>query len=70
MAHCGYEPTAAADAVAHPLKAAWVALRGVRTQGEMAPEIPLTGQRPAQQVFDQVVSDAVGELAGQERRRA
>jgi hopanoid biosynthesis associated radical SAM protein HpnH len=77
MAHCGYEPTAAADAVAHPLKAAWVALRGVRTEGPMAPEIPLTGQRPAQNLFDQVVSQAVGELqttddasAGQQRRRA
>ena len=70
MAHCGYEPTAAADAVAHPLKTAWVALRGVKTAGEMAPEIPLTDQRPAQQVFDQVVSQAVGALAEQERRRA
>ncbi len=70
MAHCGYEPTAAADAVAHPLKTAWVALRGVKTSGEMAPEIPLADQRPAQQVFDQVVSEAVGALAEQERRRA
>ena len=73
MAHCGYEPTAADDAAAHPLKAAWVALRGVRTDGEMAPEIPLTGQRPAQYLFDQVVTEAVGDLAGSEkpeRRRA
>ncbi len=40
MAHCGYEPTAVNDAVAHPLKAAWVAMRGPRTRGHMAPDIP------------------------------
>jgi hopanoid biosynthesis associated radical SAM protein HpnH len=40
MVHCGFEPTAVNDAVKHPLKAAWVALRGPRTEGEMAPEVP------------------------------
>jgi len=39
MAHCGYEPTAADAALANPLKAMWVALRGVRVKGPMAPEI-------------------------------
>ena len=39
MAHCGYEPTAATAALNNPLKAMWVALRGVRTTGPMAPEI-------------------------------
>ncbi len=63
MAHCGYEPTAAIDAAAHPLKAALVALRGPRTDGEMVPEIPLDGQRPAEHLFEQVVSHAVTELA-------
>jgi hopanoid biosynthesis associated radical SAM protein HpnH len=62
MAHCGYEPTAAADATAHPLKAAWVALRGVRTAGPMAPEIPLSDQRPAQHLFEQVVAQATDGL--------
>ena len=33
MAHCGYEPTAATAALNNPLKAMWVALRGVRTDG-------------------------------------
>jgi hopanoid biosynthesis associated radical SAM protein HpnH len=41
MAHCGYEPTAVKDAVAHPIKALGVALRGPRTEGPMAPELPL-----------------------------
>ena len=47
MAHCGYEPTAANAALLNPLKAMWVALRGVRTTGPMAPEINLDKQRPA-----------------------
>jgi len=36
MVHCGFEPSAVNDAAAHPLKAAWVALRGPRTSGPMA----------------------------------
>lgn len=47
MAHCGYEPTAAADALAHPLKALMVGLRGPRTEGDFAPEIDMTHQRKA-----------------------
>ena len=62
MAHCGYEPTAAIDAAANPLKAAWIAWRGVRTEGEMIPDISLDGQRPARFIFEQVVSEAVSVL--------
>lgn len=40
MAHCGYEPTAVNNAFAHPLKALGISLRGPRTQGPMAPELP------------------------------
>ncbi|GBE10177.1 cyclic pyranopterin monophosphate synthase 1 [bacterium BMS3Bbin12] len=40
MAHCGYEGTAVDDTVAHPLKALKVFLRGPRTEGPMAPELP------------------------------
>ena len=58
MVHCGYEPTAVADTVAHPLKALKVALRGVETEKPMAPEISLTNQRPAQYVFEDVVRSA------------
>jgi hopanoid biosynthesis associated radical SAM protein HpnH len=47
MAHCGYEPTAAMDALAHPLKALMVGLRGPRISGPMAPEIDMTHQRKA-----------------------
>jgi hopanoid biosynthesis associated radical SAM protein HpnH len=55
MAHCGYEPTAAVETIAHPLKALWVSLKGVRTAGEFAPEISLRDQRPAEFVFSRHV---------------
>ncbi|MDH3646657.1 MAG: adenosyl-hopene transferase HpnH [Gammaproteobacteria bacterium] len=42
MAHCGYEGTAVNDTFANPLKALKVALRGPRTDGPMAPEVPIT----------------------------
>ena len=41
MVHCGFEATAVTDMIQHPLKALAVALRGVRTDGPMAPDIPL-----------------------------
>ncbi|HXV82406.1 MAG TPA: adenosyl-hopene transferase HpnH [Candidatus Binatia bacterium] len=42
MAHCGYEATAVNDAIAHPLKAFRVFLRGPKTEGPLAPELPIT----------------------------
>ena len=62
MVHSGYEATAVVDAVKHPLKAARVAVRGPRTEGKMAPEIPLDGQRPAEYVFSRHVEKAVARL--------
>ncbi|MCZ6576874.1 MAG: adenosyl-hopene transferase HpnH [Acidiferrobacterales bacterium] len=46
MVHCGYEPTAVNDTFAHPLKALKVFLRGPRTEGPMAPELPVTYPDP------------------------
>lgn len=59
MVHCGYEPTAVTDTVEHPLKALKTVLMGIRTEGPMAPEIPLSAQRPAQFVFERVVGNAL-----------
>lgn len=56
MVHCGYEGTAIEDAVQRPWKALMVALKGVRTKGPMAPEIPLDRQRPAKYMFENLVS--------------
>jgi hopanoid biosynthesis associated radical SAM protein HpnH len=62
MAHCGYEPTAAHAAIGNPLKTMWVALRGVRTEGPMAPEISLARQRPAQFMFKSHVEKMMADL--------
>jgi hypothetical protein len=62
MVHSGYEATAVVDSVHHPLKAAAISLRGVRTTGEMAPEIPLDRQRPAEFVFSRHVEEAMSRL--------
>lgn len=70
MAHCGYEPTAANAVIAHPLHAAKVALFGVRTDGEMAPEIALDNQRPAQYVFSRHVERKIAEMHSQESRES
>ncbi|MGZ8299092.1 MAG: adenosyl-hopene transferase HpnH [Rhodoplanes sp.] len=67
MAHCGYEPTAANAVLAHPLHALKIALFGVRTDGEMAPEIPLDNQRPAQYVFSRHVERNIAEMHAQEK---
>ncbi|HZW48226.1 MAG TPA: adenosyl-hopene transferase HpnH [Microvirga sp.] len=57
MVHCGYEPTAVNDTVANPLKALKTVLRGIKTTGPMAPEIPLENQRPAEYVFDKIMRE-------------
>ena len=70
MAHCGYEPTAANAALVNPLKAMWVALRGVRTTGPMAPEINLDKQRPAQYIFSSEVQKRLSEIRRDEAAAA
>jgi hopanoid biosynthesis associated radical SAM protein HpnH len=62
MVHCGYEASAVNDTVRRPWKAAWVALRGIRTEGEMAPEISLDNQRPAEYVFSRNVAEKLDEI--------
>ena len=65
MAHCGYEPSAANAALRNPLKALGVAMRGVKTEGEMAPEIPLDKQRKADYVFSRHVEQALENIKHQ-----
>jgi len=55
MAHCGYEPTAAADSISHPLKALMATLRGPKLDGDLAPDISLENQQPARFVHDTIV---------------
>lgn len=67
MVHCGYEATAVNDTIARPWRALAVATRGPRTEGPMAPEIPLDNQRPAEFVFEGLVKQLHRE--GEERPR-
>jgi hopanoid biosynthesis associated radical SAM protein HpnH len=62
MVHSGYEATAVAHAVRRPWTAALAALRGPRTTGAMAPEIPLDRQRPARYVFSRHVEEALATI--------
>ncbi len=63
MVHSGFEASAVEDTIRHPLKALVSAIQGPRTEGPMAPEIPLEGQRPAEWVFSRHVQDAMAKLA-------
>jgi hopanoid biosynthesis associated radical SAM protein HpnH len=62
MVHCGYEASAVKDAIRNPLKALAVSLRGVRTEGAMAPDVRLDRQRPAQYVFSRHVERKLEEI--------
>ncbi|MFQ5913106.1 MAG: adenosyl-hopene transferase HpnH [Nitrospinota bacterium] len=55
MAHCGYEATAVADTLSRPWKALKVSVRGMRTEGPMAPEIPLDQARLAEYLYEEQV---------------
>lgn len=68
MVHSGFEATAVTEAVKNPLKAVAVALRGLRTEGRMAPDIPLDRQRPAEFVFSRHVEDKLVEISAAEAR--
>ncbi|MBV8399326.1 MAG: adenosyl-hopene transferase HpnH [Acetobacteraceae bacterium] len=69
MVHSGYEATAVMETMRKPWRAAAQAMRGIRTEGEMAPEIPLHNQRPAEYVFSRHVEQAVRRLR-EERSKA
>ena len=62
MVHCGFEGTAVTDSVRHPLKALKVAIGGIRTEGDYAPEIDITKARPAQYVFSAHVEKALHKI--------
>ena len=68
MVHSGYEATAVMDSVRNPVKLAKLALHGIRTEGEMAPEISLYRQRPARYVFSSHVEQAMARLGGRDKR--
>jgi hopanoid biosynthesis associated radical SAM protein HpnH len=62
MVHSGYEATAVNETIRRPWRAAVQALRGIRTEGPMAPEIALSNQRPAEYVFSAHVQQALARI--------
>ena len=63
MAHCGYEPTAAMDAVKNPLKMFRIPnMFKIDTEGPMAPEIDLSKARPAVDVHEKIVESEMEKI--------
>ncbi len=70
MVHSGFEATAVVDAVKRPWKALAVQMRGPKTDGDFAPEIDISKQRPAEFVFSRHVEKTMAELAHEPKRGA
>ena len=67
MVHSGYEATAVTETIRKPWRAAAQAMRGIRTEGPMAPEISLEHQRPAEYVFSKHVEQALTRIQAERR---
>ena len=68
MVHCGFEATAVNDSFKRPLNTLKVMMRGVRTDGPMAPEIPLDKQRPAEFVFSRHVEKKLASIRAEQTK--
>jgi hopanoid biosynthesis associated radical SAM protein HpnH len=62
MVHSGFEPTAVADTISHPIKALKVAMFGPKLEGPMAPDIDLSKQRPAHDVHEALVASYMRDI--------
>ena len=62
MVHSGFEATAVNDSIGSPLKMMKIALRGVKTDGDMAPEVDMSKQRPPEFVFSRHVQQKLTEI--------
>jgi hopanoid biosynthesis associated radical SAM protein HpnH len=69
MVHSGYEATAVTETIRRPWRALAQVVRGIRTQGEMAPEIALDRQRPADFVFSRHVDKALTEIRARKTKQ-
>ena len=70
MVHSGFEATAVADTVKHPIKAAMVTLLGVNTTKPMKQDISLENQRPADFVFSTHVDKKLAEIRASSKGRS
>ncbi len=63
MTHCGFEGTAATDAIRNPLKLFSLSRKGVRTEGPMAPDVDLSKARPAEDVYSSHLDRELAKIA-------
>jgi hopanoid biosynthesis associated radical SAM protein HpnH len=70
MVHCGFEGTAATDAIRHPFKMMSVARKGVRTEGPLAQDIDLSRARPAQDVYSSHVERELARIKAADPKAA
>ena len=68
MVHSGFEASAVMDSVRKPWKIAMLTMFGITTEGPMAPEISLDGQRAAEYVFSRHVEQKLADIAKTEAR--
>ncbi len=70
MAHCGYEPTAAMDAVKNPFKMFRIPnMFKIATEGPMAPEIDLSKARPAEDVHEKLVAVEMNKIEAEKKAK-
>ena len=62
MVHSGFEASAVIDSMKRPWKLAGLALKGIRTEGAMAKDIPLDKARKAEYVFSSHVEKKMAEI--------
>ena len=70
MVHCGFEGTAATDAIRHPFKMMNVARKGVRTEGPLAQDIDLSRARPAEDVYSSHVERELARIKAADPKAA
>lgn len=62
MVHCGFEGTAAQEGLRRPWEFIKVGMKGIRTDGPMAPDIDLSNARPADDVHSTHVEAAMEKI--------
>jgi hopanoid biosynthesis associated radical SAM protein HpnH len=69
MVHSGFEATAVMDSVKKPWKIAALAIKGIKTDGAMAKDIPLDKARKADYVFSKHVTEKMAEIHAKKEAR-
>jgi hopanoid biosynthesis associated radical SAM protein HpnH len=70
MTHCGFEGTAATDAIRHPMKMFGIGRKGVKTEGAFAPDVDLTKARPAEDVYSSHLERELAKIKAEQGDKA